>query len=68
MLLRPFGQGKASQVQKKLRLKPALEHSDELTVSHKMKDRELKICFQAGKMHPVNPTGWVYSDFVLWAK
>lgn len=44
---------KTSQEQKKLRLKAALEGSDEHTVSHKMRLR-VKICFQAGKMHPVN--------------
>lgn len=42
-------------MQKKLRLSPVLKDSDDLTLSHKMQDKELKICFQAGKMHPVNP-------------
>jgi len=46
---------KAAQLQKQLRLSPVLKDSDELTLSHKMQDKELKIYFQAGKMNPVNP-------------
>lgn len=43
-------------MQKKLRLSPVLKDSDDLTLPHKMQDKEFKICFQDGKMHPVNPT------------
>lgn len=43
-------------MQKKLRLSPVLKDSDDLTLPHKMQDKEFKICFQDGKMRPVNPT------------
>lgn len=43
-------------MQKKLRTSSVQKNYDELTFSHKMQYKMVKICFQVGKVQPVNPT------------
>ena len=56
----------AAQMQRKLRVS-SIQKNYELTFSHKMQYKVVKICFQAGKNAASKSYIWIYSDFVLWA-